>query len=296
MKTLNKSILSLLVSSLFLTSCGASIKNSKTETVKIYGNCGMCEEKIESAIYVKKEASGDWDKTTQMATITYDSVKTSLDDILKRVAYVGYDSDQYLAPDEVYTNLHECCQYDRPKKGNTPPVDGTVLVTPTDAVINVDGTSKDDAVVAEHATEVNIMKDVFANYFDIKDALTKDLNKIATVEANTMIDAIFKVSTTKMTSEQKSVWLKVMSDLKSNAQKIVDAKDIQTQRIYFAELSKGIYELTKVFKGEDPIYYMHCPMFNDGKGSVWLSEESVIKNPYYGSQMLTCGSLKETIK
>jgi hypothetical protein len=28
----------------------------------------------------------------------------------------------------------------------------------------------------------------------------------------------------------------------------------------------------------------------------WLSSEAVIKNPYYGKAMLTCGKVTETIK
>jgi hypothetical protein len=37
-------------------------------------------------------------------------------------------------------------------------------------------------------------------------------------------------------------------------------------------------------------------MYNNGKGADWLSKEKEIKNPYYGSQMLNCGSVEETIK
>jgi hypothetical protein len=37
-------------------------------------------------------------------------------------------------------------------------------------------------------------------------------------------------------------------------------------------------------------------MFNDGKGANWLSKENAIKNPYYGSSMLSCGKTTETIK
>ena len=57
-----------------------------------------------------------------------------------------------------------------------------------------------------------------------------------------------------------------------------------------------MYELIKVSKPKDAVYYQHCPMYNNGKGANWLSKESAIKNPYYGSQMLTCGSTVETIK
>jgi hypothetical protein len=37
-------------------------------------------------------------------------------------------------------------------------------------------------------------------------------------------------------------------------------------------------------------------MANDGKGADWLSKENAVKNPYYGSMMLTCGKTVETIK
>ena len=36
--------------SLSFTACNAQIKNAKTTTVKIYGNCGMCESTIEKAV------------------------------------------------------------------------------------------------------------------------------------------------------------------------------------------------------------------------------------------------------
>jgi hypothetical protein len=42
----------------------------------------------------------------------------------------------------------------------------------------------------------------------------------------------------------------------------------------------------------EPIYQQYCPM----KKSNWLSSEKPIKNPYYGSSMLTCGQVVATIK
>ena len=60
---------------LLSTAINAQIKNSKTEKVKVYGNCGMCETKIEKAGTIKKIASVDWNKDTQMATLTYDAKK-----------------------------------------------------------------------------------------------------------------------------------------------------------------------------------------------------------------------------
>ncbi len=94
----------------------AQIKNSKTDTIKVYGNCEMCKAKIEKAGTQKNISKVMWSEETNIATITYDSKKTTTDAILKRIAMVGYDSDQFSAPDAVYKKLHGCCKYERPSK------------------------------------------------------------------------------------------------------------------------------------------------------------------------------------
>ena len=116
---MNKSISKIVVAITLLlsfTACDAQIKNSKTETVKIYGNCGMCEERIEKAGNLKNVAQIDWNVDTKMATITYDAKQTNQDAILKRIALSGHDSDKFLAPDNTYSKLAGCCQYDRETK------------------------------------------------------------------------------------------------------------------------------------------------------------------------------------
>ena len=96
----------------------AQTKNLKEEKIKVYGNCGMCKKNIEKASTEKGVSKTIWDKNTDIATITIDSKKTTIDDVLKKIAAAGYDSDKYRAKDEVYNDLHGCCQYDRPAKVN----------------------------------------------------------------------------------------------------------------------------------------------------------------------------------
>ena len=58
-----KSLKHIMIAS-FLLSTVASIaqtKNQKTETVKIYGNCEMCESTIEKAGNMKNQSNVDWD-------------------------------------------------------------------------------------------------------------------------------------------------------------------------------------------------------------------------------------------
>ncbi len=92
------------------------IKNAVSDTVRISGNCNMCKRTIEKAGHEKGVAKVEWDEASKTASLTYDSVKISKDEILKRIALAGYDNEGHLAPDDVYSNLHHCCQYDRELK------------------------------------------------------------------------------------------------------------------------------------------------------------------------------------
>ena len=267
------------------SSCNAQIKNTKTESVKIYGNCEMCEKTIETAGSVKKIANVDWNKDSKMATITYDSTKTNQDEILKRIALAGYDSDKFLAPDDVYSKLAGCCQYERVNK--------TAIVST--AVIE-DHSMHNQENVVETKQEVNQLKTIFESYFALKDALVKSDGKLVSTLAKDVLANINSVKMEKLSSEEHTVWLKVMSSLKSNTEKIAATTIIEKQRVVFMDLSANFYALLKVSKQDYSIYYQNCPMYNDGKGAVWISEAKAIKNPYYGKQMLTCGSIVETIK
>lgn len=84
--------------------------------------------------------------------------------------------------------------------------------------------------------------------------------------------------------------------MKEHAQHISNnAGKIAHQREHFDMLSSGMYDLVKAVKPSQTLYKDSCPMFNDKKGAIWLSEVKEIKNPYYGNKMLTCGEQQEEI-
>ena len=272
---------------LSFTSCDAQIKNAKTETVKIYGNCGMCEKTIEKAGNLKDIAKIDWNVDTKMATITYDTKKTNQDEILKRIALSGYDSDKFLAPDDVYNNLHGCCQYDR------------VAKIPVNTNVNTESQTnyeKQTETPKDEIQDLNQLKVVFDNYFVLKDELVKTDGNTASAKAATLLLTINRVEMQTLKTEEHNVWMKIVKNIKEDSEHIADTKDIKHQRDHFVTLSKNIYDLIKVSKQETPTYYQFCPMANNGKGANWLSKENTVKNPYYGSMMLNCGKVIETIK
>ncbi|GEC77692.1 hypothetical protein FAQ01_05620 [Flavobacterium aquatile] len=279
------------ISVLLSTTGNAQIKNAKTESVKIYGNCGMCETKIEKAGNIKKIANVDWNQETQMATLTYDAKKTNQEEILKRIALVGYDSDKFLAPDDVYNNLHGCCQYDRVAK--VPVKEETTSIASNGDHSNHSNHSETTTTVIKSE---NQLKAVFDNYFLVKDALiTSDGNSTASASKE-LVMAINNVKMDRLDMDVHMVWMKVVNTIKKDAENIANTKDVKIQRDHFTSLSKEIYTLIKISKYENPVYYQFCPMFNDGKGANWLSKENSVKNPYYGSMMLSCGKTVETIK
>ncbi len=107
-----------LVAGLFLiTSFSVSAQEVKTEEFKVYGNCGMCENRIEKAASALDGVSkADWDKETQMLDITFDDSKVKVEDVHKAVAKAGHDTEKVKADDEVYNALPGCCLYRENKK------------------------------------------------------------------------------------------------------------------------------------------------------------------------------------
>ena len=286
-------LLFIAVTLLSATVSQAQIKNAKTETVKVYGNCGMCKTTIEKAGSKKKLYKTEWNEETKMATITYDSKKSGSDQVLKSIALSGYDNVNYLAPDDAYNKLHGCCKYDREKKAV---VKTNAKLMADEAVPIPNHGNHTQGNKAMDMQEASQLKAVYDNYFAMKDALVKTDAVSAAAKASAMLTALDGVQMGKLNNEEHTVWMKVENNLKTDAKRIKENKDIDDQREYFISLSKTMYELVKAGKPGETVYYQFCPMANDGKGANWLSKESVIKNPYYGSQMLSCGKTVETIK
>lgn len=84
-----------------------------TTEFKVFGNCGMCEKRIEKALNVEGVDSADWNKETKMATVVFNQNKISEEQLHKNVAEVGHDTKMYKAEDEVYAELPNCCKFER---------------------------------------------------------------------------------------------------------------------------------------------------------------------------------------
>ena len=87
---------------------------SKTEKIKVSGNCGMCETRIEkAALSVPGVSKAAWDKSTKDLTVVFDVSKASVDKIETAVAKAGHDTPLHKADAKTYEALPGCCKYDR---------------------------------------------------------------------------------------------------------------------------------------------------------------------------------------
>lgn len=147
----------------------------------------------------------------------------------------------------------------------------------------------------ETATEIadsSQLQSVYDAYFNVKDALIKSDAKLTSAKAKDLLDAITAIKMDKLKTDEHTAWMKVVKKLTADAKSISTSTDLKKQRETFKSLSKNTYTLIKVSKSNEVLYKQYCPMAD----ADWLSKEKAVKNPYYGSSMLTCGNVVETIK
>jgi hypothetical protein len=138
------------------------------------------------------------------------------------------------------------------------------------------------------------IEQVLNNYLALKNALVTDNGKAAANAGKQLFSTFKNIDIKVIPVNKQEAYIEIAENAKENAEHIVaNAGKIDHQREHLASLSKDITDLITLFGTTQKLYQDHCPMYNDGKGATWISEIKEIKNPYYGSKMLTCGSVKK---
>jgi len=140
------------------------------------------------------------------------------------------------------------------------------------------------------------IQEVFDHYIHVKTALVNSDAPEAQNGARTIVSVIESFDASSLPADQKAEYDKSVSGVRTNAQSIAGEGDLEKQRTTFADLSKHVYALVKTFGANRTVYHDHCPMALNDKGAMWLSDEKDIKNPYFGKDMLECGSVEEVIQ
>jgi hypothetical protein len=163
-----------------------------------------------------------------------------------------------------------------------------------DTTATAKSTTAKAGVDSKTATSV---KEMVGNYLQLKNALTKDNSSEAATAGKALSDGFAKLDQSVLTPTQKKSFTDIADDAKEMAEHIgMSGGKLPHQREHFDMLSKDMYDLVKLFGAGQTLFVDHCPMYNDKKGAIWLSETKEIKNPYMGSGMSTCGMVQEELK
>jgi mercuric ion binding protein len=84
---------------------------TKTESIKVSGNCETCKARIEKAAKLNGVNKADWNVKTKVLTLVYDPSKVKSDEVQKKIAEAGHDTAKFKATKKAYDALPSCCKY-----------------------------------------------------------------------------------------------------------------------------------------------------------------------------------------
>jgi len=92
-------------------------------------------------------------------------------------------------------------------------------------------------------------------------------------------------------------WRKEAANLRSTAETLRKAADLEAARRPFALLSDSLARVLRRFghAGPDDLVLVHCPMAFQNRGADWIQRGEEIRNPYFGGAMLGCGDVRERL-
>lgn len=137
---------------------------------------------------------------------------------------------------------------------------------------------------------------VFTSYIQLKESfVATDASKVKT-EAGNVAQSLAKADMKLLTGAAHNDWMVYVGAMEAALKEMQATEDIEAQRASFKNLSDNLYKSIKAYGlGGTTAYYEFCPMAFNDTGAYWLSDNSSIRNPYFGDKMLTCGKVEETL-
>ncbi len=133
-------------------------------------------------------------------------------------------------------------------------------------------------------------------YLGLKDAFVQTDSILASKKAGDLLHVISTVDMGLVKGASHEFWMEKATSLQAHSEKISELTNVDAQREQFGFLSDALIETIKVLGIPSDTYYVQfCPMAFGSEGAKWLSSSDQIQNPYFGDQMLTCGSVEDTI-
>ncbi len=151
-----------------------------------------------------------------------------------------------------------------------------------------------DAEVKHYEVNADFQKQLNIVYkagLDLNNAFVADNATEAKELAGKMTKTMSQIDMSLLEGDAHMAWMMYSKHISEGLNAIKASDDIAEQRKSYAMVNDGLYKAVKSFSIGETVYYQFCPMEKSG----WLSSSEEIKNPYFGSKMLSCGATKETL-
>ena len=164
-------------------------------------------------------------------------------------------------------------------------------------------------ILKKHSDNFNKSTDSVVNaYLNIKNAFVNADTAAAKNATKNFVMLLDKLPIEELKKDTATIFETVqsnISDLKSNANSLLQQTDITEMRKDFSAISDMMYPsfFTTINYEGPKLYVENCPMaFSDSISANWISNSAEIVNPYMGKNhptyhagMLACGSIKDSI-
>lgn len=189
------------------------------------------------------------------------------------------------------------CKENKEQKSTTETSMKHDMSTMSDSAAMGNMATDEEVTVTEAKKSSADLTELYSHYTHLTFALSGDDDKEAVSAAKGILASFPKIDKNGFSDEQKKEFAELEASIREHAEHIADnAGKIDHQREHLDLMSAEFYDLLKDFGTPKPVYKIFCPMFNDNKGTFWLSDSREVKNPYYGKEMLSCGEVQEEIK
>ena len=126
---------------------------------------------------------------------------------------------------------------------------------------------------AEHADSSHV-KSVIDGYLSMQKALAADDLDATKMAASTLTESIHQ------------------EEMREVVSSIADAETLKAARTAFLKLSNHLIAVAPQFPESESLFLAHCPMAFENQGGSWIQGSDTLTNPYFGSMMLHCGTIK----
>lgn len=137
-------------------------------------------------------------------------------------------------------------------------------------------------------------------YYGVKDALVASDSAKASQAALGLITASDSLKLNEIQGDTTgligSSAQSYTANISSTAKALADSKTLDDQRRQFEVIADAVYSLTRTVKySGQKVYWQYCPMAFNDKGAYWVSKDAEILNPYFGDEMLNCGTVEDSL-